>query len=360
MSYRISIARERLADFQKEIEPLKRAFDMLDDHLLVTDANGNILYANKAVERQTGYSITEVIGKNPGDLWGGRMPEEFYEEMWRVIKKEKKPFVGEVKNVRKEGREYWQELHITPILDASGEIKFFIAIEPNITERKRREQFRDEFISMIGHQLKNPVTALRWTLDMLSRTGGLNEKQRSVLETLYQETGGLRDLIGDLLVLARIENVELKKDPIDLAEEVGGIVDAMRRQYPTRTFSFEKDADKFPLIASRTLASQVFTNIIGNAADYTDRTAGRIKVRLKVETHAYIFLCKDNGIGIPAEDQPRIFSRFFRASNAAEKKPAGSGLGLFIVKMICDDLGWGVHCVSRAGEGTMVTITIPK
>ncbi|MEK7083238.1 MAG: HAMP domain-containing sensor histidine kinase [Patescibacteria group bacterium] len=239
------------------------------------------------------------------------------------------------------------------------EIKFFIALEPNITERKRREQFRDEFISMIGHQLKNPVTALRWTLDMLSRTGGLNAKQRDALETLYRETGGLRDLIGDLLVLARIENVEFKKEPIDLADEVEGIIEAMRRQYPGRTFLFEKNADTFPLIASRTLVSQVLTNIIGNAADYTDRASGRVEIRLKTESNVYVFSCKDNGIGIPPEDQPRIFSRFFRASNAAEKKSAGSGLGLFIVKMICDDLGWGVRLTSIPGKGTEITLTIP-
>src|SRR3989338_4005703 len=121
-----------------EIKVLKKAFDLLQDHVIITDENANILYANKAVENNTGFSQEEVIGKNPADLWGGKMPKRFYEEMWRTIKIEKRPFVGEVQNVRKDGTTYWQEVHISPVLDEDGNIKFFIGIEPNITERKKQ------------------------------------------------------------------------------------------------------------------------------------------------------------------------------------------------------------------------------
>lgn len=126
-------------ELMKEIEPLTGGFDLLSDHVVITDADGIILYANKAVEENTGFSKEELIGRNPGRVWGGQMPKEFYERMWRTIKTDKKPFVGEVKNVRKNGREYYQELRVFPVLDERGEVRVFIGIEPNITLRKQFE-----------------------------------------------------------------------------------------------------------------------------------------------------------------------------------------------------------------------------
>src|SRR5437879_3875381 len=105
-----SISPETLEDYQKKIQPLKAGFDYLADHVIITDADGSILYANNAVEKNTGFSKEEVLGKNPGDLWGGHMPKEMYEKMWKTIKIEKQPFVAEVQNKRKDGTQYWQEL----------------------------------------------------------------------------------------------------------------------------------------------------------------------------------------------------------------------------------------------------------
>lgn len=360
MAHREPILSTRLKLYQWELEPIKRAFDLLKDHVVITDENANILYANKAVEQKTGFSIEEVIGKNPADLWGGKMAKDFYEKMWYTIKTEKKPFVGEVHNVKKDGKEYWQELHISPILDERGEVKFFIAIEPDITERKKKEQFRDEFIAMIGHQLKDPVAALRWTLDLLSREGGMNATQRKEIETLYHQSKNLNDLIGDLLVLSRIENLELKNEKVDLVHEAEEAIQAVKRQYPGIVFSFQKNQESFLIEASRTLVSQVCMNIISNAAGYSDKTSGKVNIILEKEGDAYVFLCRDNGIGIPVSEQSRIFSRFFRASNARDTRKGGTGLGLFIVKMISDELGWKISFESTVGKGTTFSIRIPS
>lgn len=136
MSY---LDQERIAKIEKELSPLPQTFDLLSDHVVITDPDGNIIYANKAVEENTGFKIDELIGQSPGKLWGGNMPKEFYEKMWHKIKVEKRPFVGEVKNKRKGGTEYWQELRVYPVLDDKSEIKVFIGIEPNITARKIAE-----------------------------------------------------------------------------------------------------------------------------------------------------------------------------------------------------------------------------
>ena len=98
---RTPISVEELTKRFKELLPLKEGFDLLNEHVVIADENANILYANRAVEKNTGFPLNEVIGKNPADLWGGNMPKEFYEKMWHTIKEEKKPFVGEVQNKRK-------------------------------------------------------------------------------------------------------------------------------------------------------------------------------------------------------------------------------------------------------------------
>ena len=153
---------EKISELENDIKSLEEAFDLLSDHVIITDADANIIYANEAVRGQTGYNPSEVIGKNPGKLWGGNMPKSFYEDMWKTIKVDKWPFVGEVKNKGKDGEEYWQELRIFPVLDGDGEILIFIGIEPNITARKNAEaKLKSKFGEidklnkfMLGRELK--------------------------------------------------------------------------------------------------------------------------------------------------------------------------------------------------------------
>ena len=114
---RFPLSPEKLEKYLQDIEPLRFAFDLLTDHVIITDENANVLYANKAVEKNTGFAPEEIVGKNPADLWGGNMPKDFYEKMWRTIKIDKKPFTGEVENKRKDGSKYWQEIHVMPVLD---------------------------------------------------------------------------------------------------------------------------------------------------------------------------------------------------------------------------------------------------
>ena len=91
LKIRRPLSEATIYDYLEKLEPLKRAFDLITDHVVITDAHGTILYANMAVEKNTGFSINAVIGKNPGDLWGGQMPKDFYEKMWHTIKDKKTP-----------------------------------------------------------------------------------------------------------------------------------------------------------------------------------------------------------------------------------------------------------------------------
>ena len=334
----------------KEVEKLKTAFDLLSDHVVITDENANILYANKGVERATGFSIAEAIGKNPADLWGGRMPKEFYEKMWQVIKIDKKAFVGEVKNVRKDGTEYWQEVHISPILDAQGEVKFFIGIEPDITTRKEREKFKEDFVSAVGHQLRNPLAAISWVMEDLLASDTLTEADKEKLRGVYREDKGLARFVGDLLVLARMDKGSLKAEPVALHDEITRAMEAVKQRYPAVALSFADVGDTTAIPMIKSLAMQVFLNIMHNAAEHADTQNGRVDVALRQSPEGTVFSCANNGAPISEDKKPLIFAKI--PSNT------GEGLGLYLVKMISDTLGWRVWF--ETGEhGTTFYVLIP-
>jgi len=360
MSLRIPITKGKLHQLAEQLELLRMGFDLLDDHAVITDSNANIIYANRAAEKNTGFSYAEMIGKNPGDLWGAHMPKEFYEKMWQTIKIEKKPFVGEVQNKRKDGTMYWQEVHISPILNAGGEVEFFIAIEPNITERKERDKFREEFVSILGHQLRNPLTAIAWLVEALFKSSNLTDSDKKKLEDIYRQDKGLSDFVSDLLVLSVANKTDLKKEQIDLESEIKAIIREVSLKNPKVNFSFHSQGENFTLSSNRSMAIQVFANLIYNAAEYSDPKAGQVDILLEKQDSAYLFSCHNNGLEILEEDRPKIFSMLFRSDKAVETKKSGTGLGLFIAKTICDNCGWKVWFESTANQGVTFFVRIPQ
>ena len=350
---RVPISTEEFEKHLKQIENLKSGFDLAPFHVVITDENGNIIYINKAVEQHTGFTREESIGKNTADLWGGKMPKSFYEEMWRTIKVEKKPFSGETQNIKKDGTAYWQELLITPALDDEGNIKFFIGIEPEISDRKKREEFKDQFISALGHQVRNPLTTIRWVLEELLASKGIGESERQDLEKAYLENKTLSDLIKDLLILSRLENqtqaVELETIRID--EELNNIVEVVQKKHQNISFSLQNEVGSAPLSTVKSLALQVFSNIIHNAAEHANKERGEVVIKLQRFTQGILFSCHNNGAPIPEEVQAKIFSKISSTSG-------GAGLGLFIAKMVCDYLAWRITFKTEE-SGTTFYVIIP-
>ena len=275
--------KEKRKRYANEIKRFAAIFDLLSDHVIITDENAAILYANPAVQEHTGFMQQNIIGKNPGDLWGGQMDKEFYENMWRIIKVEKKSFVGEVQNRRRDGTQYWQEIRITPVLDRKKAIKFFIAIEPNITVRKEREIFKEEFISIIGHQLKNALVGISWTLELfLRKNPSLSTKQKQAIQGIFEENGKLGALVRDLLVLARFQSNHLvKKEPLYLQAELRSMLTAIHKKYPNVQYII-KGKENFKIQTFRALALQVFLNIVMNAFEYSNYSQnGKVLISLK-------------------------------------------------------------------------------
>lgn len=357
---RAPISKTTLTALQKQARELWPAIDSVCYHIVITDKDANVIYANKAAEKHTGFILEEMLGKNPADLWGGLMPKEFYEKMWHTIKFDKVPFRGEVQNKRRDGSLYWQEICICPVLDKKDEVKFFVAIEPEITSQKQKEIFREEFISILAHELQNGLAAGKWHLEFLTEIGPMNQDQRETIQKVYQGNQALLNLVNEISALYRAETIVPSTEQSDLAEEIESITAKTKKDYPHVDLSFRKTNAKFILQSNKLLTRQIFKNLINNAAEYCDPNKPKVEIELKKETNQYIFSAANNGFSIPEKDRPKIFSRFFRASNVPGRE-GGIGLGLFIVKTICDNFGWEISFKSpwQKNEGAIFFVRIP-
>lgn len=338
---------------------LRLAFSSTSQSIMVTTPEAEIIFINKSWEFMTGYSSDEVIGKKPNELWGGHMASDFYEKLWQVIKIEKKPFSGELDNIKKNGTQYWQESHITPILDEYGEIKFYMAIAREVTEKKQREQFHDEFLSIIGHQLRNPLISISWLIEWLSKSVNLTEEDQEKIKSIYQQNKNLSNFVEDLLMISRVGKSDLSLEKTDLKSEIEAVVKEVQERNPSVVLRLDAKGRDFFMAVNKSMVVQVFANLIYNAAEYADKKDGEADIKLERTDSELLFSTHNNGPEIAEEDKPKIFLKLFRSDAAKEYKKSGTGLGLFIVKTICDSLGWGIWFESGSGKGTTFYVKIP-
>ena len=346
-------------------EVFRLAVQNASDHIVITDADGFVLYANKAVERITGYSLEETIGTKAGKLWGGLMPPEYYKNLWHIIKEEKKILESEIKNRRKNGEIYDAQVRISPVLDEQKNILFFVGIEIDITEHKKLDDAKTEFVSLASHQLKTPLSAINWYTEMLrdGDAGPVNVEQDKFLGEVYSASKRMIDLVNSLLNVSRIDigTLAVKPIPQDISLICADVQKELQHQIDEKHISVVFNCPQKPLISivDDKITRIVFQNLISNAVKYTPEN-GSIVIELKKENGEFIFSVKDSGYGIPEKEKGNIFGKFYRATNVQKYDVEGSGLGLYIVKSALDQSGGKIWFVSKEGEGTTFFVSIPE
>ena len=359
----VSAEKARAEILLNELNKFHLAVENSFEHVIITDLKGVIIYANKAAEVTTGYSRAEMLGQRPS-LWGGQMSKEFYKNMWDVIAIQKKTFHAEVSNKRKNGHLYIAEMYISPILGKDGNIKFFVGIERDITEQKKLEDARTNFISVASHQLRTPITSIKWIAELMlgGDIGPLNKKQLDFLKDLYTSTDRMIKLVNSLLNIARIESRELiiaperlniKKRYTDILKELEPMAFARKHKF---TFSNETGLSEF--ISDPNLFHEILKNLFSNSIKYTP-DGGLIEFSCSTDNNDIVFLIKDNGIGIPKNQQVRIFDKFFRADNVVRMNTDGTGLGMFIVKELIELLEGRIWFESEEDRGTAMHVALP-
>jgi len=166
-------------------------YDSLFGNLLITNSNGVILYTNKAIEKRTGYSVAEVVGKRPGDLWGGNMSRKFYSDFWDNIRDKKTPYIIDVLNNKKDGTKKREKLHVAPIFSVEGGIKYYIEIQPDYNKKSEKENFHKEFLSLFSNQNQHGVNLLEWVFCSLSRSDSGRDRVREHIKNAKMEKESL-------------------------------------------------------------------------------------------------------------------------------------------------------------------------
>ncbi|MBC2177696.1 cell wall metabolism sensor histidine kinase WalK [Listeria booriae] len=263
-------------------------------------------------------------------------------------------------------REQILDANVSPILSRTGSITGVIVLLHDITEIRRLENVRSEFVANVSHELKTPVTALKGFAETLLDGAMYDEELlKKFLTIIKEESDRLHRLIMDILELSRIEqkHVSMNLEEVDVEDVVIATMDTVR------ALAVEKGIQLIPpnlaapimIQAERDRLQQILINLISNAIVYTPQN-GEVSVGVTENTanETVTITVTDNGIGIPVKDIDRIFERFYRVDRARSRHSGGTGLGLSIVKHIVESCGGQINVESIEGEGTTFTVILPR
>jgi two-component system phosphate regulon sensor histidine kinase PhoR len=330
------------------------------DAIYIADIEGQIINTNPAFEALTGYQREAIVGKNMSVLISGLTPPEIYEDMWKTVL-ESEPWRGEVVNQRADGSVYDADLTVAPILDEEGRIVRLVGSQRDISRIKELDRLKTQFVSNVSHELRTPLTNIKLYQGYL-RNGRRPDLQQRFFDILDRETNRLIQIIEDLLELSLMDagRVPLNPTSLNWNELIGSIVANYHEQAVESglTLAFQASTDPLYVLADRVHISQVLTNLLANALNYTP-SGGQIQVTTCSADGAALVSVQDTGYGIPPEEVDQIFDRFFRGEAAHRSQSAGTGLGLSIVKQLLELYDGTIEVASTVDEGSTFTVRLP-
>jgi nitrogen-specific signal transduction histidine kinase len=269
----------------------------------------------------------------------------------------------------KDGQYRWFLSRAIPILDEQGKILRWFGTNTDITEQLAAEEVlreadrrKNEFLAMLAHELRNPLAPIRNALQILRVKGG-DETVRSVSETMDRQVGQLVRMVDDLLDVNRITRgkIELRTHRVELAPIVQHAVEAVRPICENRGHDLSVTLPQHPLYldADPARLAQVLSNLLNNACKFTNN-GGRITLTAEEQAEQVVIRVKDNGIGISADQLPRIFTMFVQADTSLERSVSGLGIGLTLVKNLVEMHGGTVEALSEGiGRGSEFVVCLP-
>ena len=223
---------------------------------------------------------------------------------------------------------------------------------------------KTEFVSVASHQLRTPLGAIRWETELLlSKFGsGMTEKQRAGISNISMLAGRMTRLVNDLLDVTRIDQgrMFLKKEEVDLEKIVSEIGENLRPLAISKNLEtvIRKKAGLKKVMGDNERLKLVIENLFSNSIKYT-QDGGKVEVDLFRDGDSIVFRLKDNGVGIPREQQSQVFEKFFRSDNVVKYQTEGTGLGLYIAKNIVEQLGGEMWFHSKENIGSVFSFSLP-
>lgn len=362
-------ANETILKFSKSIEQSPST-------IVITDVKGNIEYVNPKFTEVTGYTLAEVLGKNPSILKSGQMSPETYAELWTTIKSGE-VWRGEFLNKRKNGELYWEWATMTSIKNEDGAITNYLSIKEDISSRKKMEadliiaknkaeendRLKSAFLANMSHEIRTPLNSIIGFSELLSDPGFESDQRYDFARIITNSGNNLLSIISDIMDISKIEagQVEIKKNVFSVKR----LIQDIHHEYQIKAhmkgveFHISKDLSPDDLLieSDQTKVKQVLVNFVGNALKFTEK--GTIEIGAKVIGRSVQIFVKDTGIGIPEQYHARIFERFRQVEGSYTRKYGGNGLGLAISKSLIEMLGGTIEMQSQEGKGSLFYFTLP-
>ncbi len=328
----------------------------LTDGLLVLDKKGKISLVNPKAEEFFGIKSKDLIAKNINTITV-LTKFKFLSEIF------KKGFVS--REEFKISEDLILEITAAPITSKKKTVAVLIILH-NVTREKKIEEMKTEFVSLAAHQLRTPLSAIKWTLRLLlsGDLGKISKEQRDFVTKTYDSNERMISLVNDLLNVTVIEEGRyiFSHTAVNIEKVIKSLLEDYKKQIKDRKIKiiFIKE-EKIPkVLADEEKICLAVENLLDNAVRYT-KIGGEITISLNdlKDKKEIEFSIKDSGVGIPESQQKRIFSKFFRASNVIRMETEGTGLGLFITKNIINAHKGRIWFESQQGKGTTFHFTLP-
>ncbi|MBI4640519.1 MAG: PAS domain-containing protein [Candidatus Tectomicrobia bacterium] len=346
---------QRIEEITSEKTQLEAILTSMVEGVMVTDRDGRILLVNPALEEMLP-SSGDVKGKTPLEVFRSA---EFQEGVDQILKgagaiSRELPLAPPFSRVL--------QTHLAP-LSLQGDLVGIVAVFHDITELRRLERVRKDFVANVSHELRTPLSAIKGYAETLL-DGALSEKEyaEKFVKIIHDHSLRLSQLIGDLLILSELESYKgpISLESVNLREVVEPLLSMMEKPLKDKrlSLSIELPDDLPEVMADASKLEQVFMNLLENAIKYTS-PQGNIMLTAHEKEGCVEVEITDTGIGIASEHLPRIFERFYRVDKARSREVGGTGLGLSIVKHTIEAHGGEVRVKSEVGKGSIFSFTLP-
>jgi PAS domain S-box-containing protein len=365
----LRVEKEALADTNAKDEALLQS---IGEGVAAVDKDGKIILMNHAAEQMLGLSAKQVVGKLLVNAW------KVLDEKGNPVPEEKRPIAVALKGktttttagpsyfyTRKNGAAFPVAITVTPVV-IENKIIGAVDIFRDMTKEKEQEKLRTDFLSLASHQLRTPLSGTKWLIETIQRKilGAVNPKQKKYLDQIYQVNERMIQLVSEMLGVLRLESESgpIKKETVFISNLYKDISVSMMAAAKSRKIILQSNLKNHKDVAFQTnqeIVKSILECFISNAINYSN-PGQEVILDVQEEKAAVVFSVKDNGIGVPEEEQKKLFERFYRASNAKAFKPGGSGLGLSIAKMLAEKIGGKISFESKENKGTTFYLRLPK
>ncbi len=357
---------EMLHKLQETLRQYRLVFQATNDVLYDLDLRHGSVEWNEALYSQYGYDRSEA--NNTLEWWTGHVhPDDallLENKTADLFQSDSNNWQYDYRFRRADGSYSYVRDRGVLLRDKAGKPVRIIGSLLDITAQKQLDTAKDEFISLVSHQLRTPLTVIRVYSEMLTNgmLGELTAEQTQWVRNITNSSARLIDVVGTILNVSRVDLGRLKiaAVPLDMRALIRDCIKEVTLLAEEKQVRIDFVPPKeFPEVAlDETVFAQIVHNLLTNAIRYTSPQEGRVTVRLAARRDGYVVSVHDNGIGVPEEARDHIFERFYRAKNALNVETQGSGLGLYLVRVMTDTFGGKVWLDSA--NGTTFSVLIPR